>query len=135
MHNELLQDFFRAIGLFWLEFCQLVNCVVTAGPTYEPLDGARRLTNFSTGQLGIDLANFLSALGHEVTLLVGQQSSYPGEQRARTSGTRSPPRTNLRLKLEAMPVENSSDARVSRGGGEWTLFPESLVAIALHRRS
>lgn len=60
-----------------------MNCIVTAGPTYEPLDGARRLTNFSTGQLGTELANFLTARGHDVTLLVGQQASYPGERRAR----------------------------------------------------
>jgi phosphopantothenoylcysteine decarboxylase/phosphopantothenate--cysteine ligase len=59
-----------------------VNCLVTAGPTYEPLDGARRLTNFSTGQLGTELANFLAAHGHEVTLLIGEQASYRGERRA-----------------------------------------------------
>jgi phosphopantothenoylcysteine synthetase/decarboxylase len=59
-----------------------VNCLVTAGPTYEPLDGARRITNFSTGQLGTELANFLAAQGHEVTLLIGQQATYPGERRA-----------------------------------------------------
>jgi len=55
---------------------------VTAGPTFEPLDGARRITNFSTGQLGTELANFLAAQGHEVTLLIGQQATYPGERRA-----------------------------------------------------
>jgi phosphopantothenate---cysteine ligase (CTP) len=59
-----------------------VICLVTAGPTYEPLDGARRITNFSTGQLGTELANFLAAQGHEVTLLIGQQATYPGERRA-----------------------------------------------------
>ena len=57
-------------------------CLVTAGPTYEPLDGARRITNFSTGQLGTELANFLAAHGHDVTLLIGQQATYPGERRA-----------------------------------------------------
>lgn len=57
-------------------------CLVTAGPTFEPLDGARRITNFSTGQLGTELANFLAAQGHEVTLLIGQQATYPGERRA-----------------------------------------------------
>ena len=56
---------------------------MTAGPTYEPLDGARRLTNFSTGQLGTELANFLAAHGHEVTLLIGEQATYSGERRAR----------------------------------------------------
>lgn len=60
-----------------------MNCIVTAGPTYEPLDGARRLTNFSTGQLGTELANFLTERGHDVTLLIGQQATYPGERRAR----------------------------------------------------
>ncbi len=55
---------------------------MTAGPTYEPLDGARRITNFSTGQLGTELANFLAAHGHEVTLLIGQQATYLGERRA-----------------------------------------------------
>jgi len=38
-----------------------MNCIVTAGPTYEPLDDVRRLTNFSTGRLGTELANFLAA--------------------------------------------------------------------------
>jgi len=63
-------------------YFQCVICLVTAGPTYEPLDGARRLTNFSTGQLGTELANYLTAHGHEVTLLIGQQASYCGERRA-----------------------------------------------------
>lgn len=57
-----------------------MNCVVTAGPTYEPLDEVRRLTNFSTGRLGSELANFLTALGHYVTLLIGEQATYHGEQ-------------------------------------------------------
>lgn len=59
-----------------------MHCVVTAGPTYEPLDQVRRLTNFSTGRLGSELATFLSARGHETTLLVGQQASFRGERAA-----------------------------------------------------
>jgi len=58
-----------------------MNCVVTAGPTYEPLDEVRRLTNFSTGRLGTELANFLAARGHKVTLLIGEQATYAGERR------------------------------------------------------
>ncbi len=60
-----------------------MNCVVTAGPTYESLDDVRRLTNFSTGRLGTELAAFLSARGHDVTLLIGQLATYPGERQAR----------------------------------------------------
>ena len=59
-----------------------MNCIVTAGPTYEPLDEVRRLTNFSTGRLGTDLANFLAARGHTVILLIGETATYVGERRA-----------------------------------------------------
>jgi phosphopantothenoylcysteine synthetase/decarboxylase len=59
-----------------------VNCLVTAGPTYEPLDQVRRLTNFSTGRLGIGLAECLTSHGHQVTLLVGEQATWCGPRRA-----------------------------------------------------
>jgi phosphopantothenoylcysteine decarboxylase/phosphopantothenate--cysteine ligase len=59
-----------------------MNCIVTAGPTFEPLDEVRRLTNFSTGRLGTELANFLVARGHKVVLLVGEMATYPGERKA-----------------------------------------------------
>ena len=59
-----------------------MKCVVTAGPTFEKLDQARRLTNFSTGRLGTELANFLTARGHDVTLLLGEQSTHCGERNA-----------------------------------------------------
>jgi len=54
-----------------------MRCVVTAGPTYEPLDQVRRLTNFSTGRLGIELAAGLVRAGHQVTLLRGELASWP----------------------------------------------------------
>jgi phosphopantothenate---cysteine ligase (CTP) len=59
-----------------------MECIVTAGPTYEPLDEVRRLTNFSTGRLGSELVNYLTAHGHEVTLLIGQCATYRGEYHA-----------------------------------------------------
>jgi phosphopantothenoylcysteine decarboxylase/phosphopantothenate--cysteine ligase len=59
-----------------------MNCIVTAGPTYEPLDDVRRLTNFSTGRLGTELANFLAARGHKVILFVGEMATYSGERKA-----------------------------------------------------
>jgi len=60
----------------------VMNCVVTAGPTYETMDNVRRLTNFSTGRLGTELANFLTTQGHAVTLLRGEQATYCGECKA-----------------------------------------------------
>jgi len=46
-----------------------MRCIVTAGPTVEPLDAVRRLTNHSTGTLGTQLANHLAGCGHDVLLL------------------------------------------------------------------
>ena len=51
-----------------------MKCLVTAGPTYERLDSVRRLTNFSTGALGCDLAAFLAERGHDVLLLLSEQA-------------------------------------------------------------
>ena len=63
-------------------YAERVHCLVTAGPTYEPLDEVRRLTNFSTGKLGTLLANHLVQAGHQVTLLLGSYATYRGESTA-----------------------------------------------------
>ena len=78
-----------------------MQCIVTAGPTFEPLDAVRRLTNFSTGQLGSELANFLAARGHEVTLLIGQQATWRGERHAGHVETFTTT-ANLRDRLQAL---------------------------------
>jgi len=31
--------------------------IITCGPSYEPIDEVRRLTNFSTGELGVQLSD------------------------------------------------------------------------------
>ncbi|HNU99133.1 MAG: DNA/pantothenate metabolism flavoprotein domain protein [Verrucomicrobia bacterium] len=59
-----------------------MNCLVTAGPTCEPLDQVRRLTNASTGRLGVELANYLVDRGHVVSLLLGALASWAGPCRA-----------------------------------------------------
>ena len=58
-------------------------CVVTAGPTCEPLDAVRRLTNFSTGRLGSELADYLVGQGHSVLLLKGASSTYQATPRTK----------------------------------------------------
>jgi phosphopantothenoylcysteine decarboxylase/phosphopantothenate--cysteine ligase len=45
--------------------------LVTAGPTVEPIDPVRVLTNRSSGKQGYALAGALAALGAEVTLVSG----------------------------------------------------------------
>ncbi len=56
-----------------------MRILITFGPTYEPLDQVRRLTNFSTGKLGTELANFMTVSGHEVTALRGYYSTFRGK--------------------------------------------------------
>ncbi len=78
-----------------------MQCIVTAGPTFEPLDDVRRLTNFSTGRLGSELVSFLAARGHETTLLIGQQAIYRGECHAHRIQTFTTT-ADLRARLQAL---------------------------------
>jgi phosphopantothenoylcysteine synthetase/decarboxylase len=48
-----------------------MRVIVTCGPSYEPIDYVRRLTNFSTGELGLMLAAQMARAGHEVLCLKG----------------------------------------------------------------
>ena len=83
-----------------------MNCIVTAGPAYEPLDDVRRLTNFSTGRLGTELANYLAARGHNVILLLGEQATYAGERRAKHVEFFSTA-ADLRAKLKALSAKKA----------------------------
>lgn len=82
-----------------------MHCVVTAGPTYETMDNVRRLTNFSTGRLGTELANFLTERGHRVTLLLGEQATHCGERKAQRVEPFSTT-ANLLEKFRALAKEN-----------------------------
>jgi phosphopantothenate---cysteine ligase (CTP) len=83
-----------------------MNCIVTAGPTYEPLDDVRRLTNFSTGRLGTELANFLAARGHNVALLIGETATYAGPRRAQYVAVFSTT-ADLRKRLQALAAKRA----------------------------
>src|SRR5438552_10180227 len=81
-----------------------MECVVTAGPTYEPLDEVRRLTNFSTGKLGAELANFLTERGYDVLLLAGYYAIHRGDLKARKV-ERFTTAADLRARLEALSTQ------------------------------
>jgi phosphopantothenoylcysteine synthetase/decarboxylase len=82
-----------------------MRCIVTAGPTFEPLDDVRRLSNFSTGRLGSELTNYLSESGHEVTFLIGEQASWRGERQAARMGAFTTT-ANLREQLQELAAES-----------------------------
>lgn len=52
-----------------------MRILLTCGPSYEPIDDVRRITNFSTGQLGVLLANALTRAGHDVTCFKGESAT------------------------------------------------------------
>ena len=81
-----------------------MRCIVTAGPTFEPLDQVRRLTNHSTGRLGSELTHYLAECGHELTLLIGQQAAWRGHRNAARVQTFTTT-DNLRLRLRALADE------------------------------
>ena len=48
--------------------------LVTAGPTYEPIDAVRFIGNFSSGKMGFELAKTAASLGADVILITGPTS-------------------------------------------------------------
>ena len=54
-----------------------VSFVITAGPTREPIDPARFLSNPSTGKMGFALARAALNRGASVTLIHGPVSLHP----------------------------------------------------------
>lgn len=61
--------------------------LVTAGPTFEPIDPVRGLTNRSSGKQGYAIAEALAALGAEVTLVSGPTGLSAGAAVRRVSVT------------------------------------------------
>ncbi|MCB0527953.1 MAG: bifunctional phosphopantothenoylcysteine decarboxylase/phosphopantothenate--cysteine ligase CoaBC [Lewinellaceae bacterium] len=56
------------------------KALVTAGPTFEPLDPVRFIGNHSSGKMGIAIADALAAKGAEVTLVLGPSHYRPQHQ-------------------------------------------------------
>ena len=81
-----------------------MRVIVTCGPTYESLDNVRRLTNFSTGKLGTEFANYLVERGHTVTALQGYYNTWRGPCRAQSTITFTTTE-NLAQRLEELARE------------------------------
>jgi phosphopantothenoylcysteine decarboxylase/phosphopantothenate--cysteine ligase len=54
-----------------------VKILITAGPTREPIDPVRYLSNRSSGKMGYALAAAAVEMGHEVTMVTGPVSITP----------------------------------------------------------
>lgn len=61
-----------------------INALVTAGPTYERLDPVRFIGNFSSGKMGIAVAEALADKGAQVTLVLGPSKEHTYHSRVST---------------------------------------------------
>lgn len=67
------QDILNALATYFAEGNQFKGktVLVTAGPTYEPIDPVRFIGNYSSGKMGIALATELANRGAVVKLILG----------------------------------------------------------------
>ena len=63
--------FAEVVALFQPKRLQGRRVLVTAGPTYEPIDPVRGITNLSSGKMGFAVARAAAEAGAEVTLVAG----------------------------------------------------------------
>ena len=91
-----------------------MRIIITSGPSYEPLDGVRRLSNFSTGELGTLLAEgFAAALcDYRVKEIRDAEGSVAGREKVPSR------RGELQVTLEPVPKLIASLRR---------LFPASIL--------
>ncbi|NQT95445.1 MAG: phosphopantothenoylcysteine decarboxylase [Candidatus Omnitrophica bacterium] len=60
-----------------------LRILITAGPTREPIDPVRFITNHSTGTMGYAIAESASRSGHRVTLITGPSPSLKRPHRTK----------------------------------------------------
>lgn len=68
------EEIFMAIEKFFCDTSKPLlgkKALVTAGPTYEPIDPVRYIGNHSSGLMGIEIANALAEAGADTTLILG----------------------------------------------------------------
>ncbi|MGH8457268.1 MAG: bifunctional phosphopantothenoylcysteine decarboxylase/phosphopantothenate--cysteine ligase CoaBC [Stenotrophobium sp.] len=115
-----------------------VNAVVTAGPTREPIDPVRVITNRSSGKQGYAVAQALGALGANVTLVSGpvHLSAPPGIRRVEVETAQQ------MLDAAAAAAKNAdifvgtaavADYRPAQAAGEKIKKKDAELSLALER--
>jgi phosphopantothenoylcysteine decarboxylase/phosphopantothenate--cysteine ligase len=66
--HELLEDI---VAFFQPKLLAGKRVLITAGPTFEPIDPVRGITNLSSGKMGFAIARAAREAGAEVTLVAG----------------------------------------------------------------
>lgn len=69
--EELAQGILAALNRDKINELEGVKVLITAGPTYEPIDAVRGITNRSSGKMGYAVAQAALEMGARVTLISG----------------------------------------------------------------
>jgi phosphopantothenoylcysteine decarboxylase / phosphopantothenate---cysteine ligase len=100
---QYLHDFFAKSNLLAGK-----KALVTAGPTFEPLDPVRFIGNHSSGKMGIAIAEVLARCGAEVTMVLGPTNLQP---------------TNAAIRV--VPVVSAADMHAACA----EVFPEADITV------
>lgn len=68
---DIIQYLYNHFNHFGIQTLKGKKALVNAGPTFEKIDPVRFIGNYSSGKMGIALAERLAELGAEVTLVLG----------------------------------------------------------------
>lgn len=114
--------------------------LVTAGPTWEPIDSVRFIGNRSSGRMGVSIALAAREAGHDVILALGPVTITPPESGPRLRIERFRSTADLQALLERLwPAEANTlimaaavaDYRPTKGGGEGKIRREE-GGLTLH---
>src|SRR4051812_46113722 len=86
------------------------HLVITCGPSYEPIDEVRRITNHSTGELGITLANRLAADGWSIDCFIGAGATWRSSLAQTVRRIHFTTNDDLLRKLAALPTRPATKA-------------------------
>lgn len=142
----------EAIAFFVPKTLAGVRTLITAGPTFEPIDPVRGITNLSSGKMGFAIARACRQAGAEVTLVAGPTplATPQGVRRVEVRTARemqaavdtelsAPQRTALFVAVAAVAdwrVANYSSSKLKKteGGGapalEFAQNPDILASVA-----
>ena len=111
---ELLEDL---IAFFQPKLLAGKRVLVTAGPTFEPIDPVRGITNLSSGKMGFAIARAAREAGAEVTLVAGPVQPADAARRARASTCNRRSRCSTRCwPQRRRPTSSSPPPRSPTGG-------------------
>ncbi|EJX08376.1 bifunctional phosphopantothenoylcysteine decarboxylase/phosphopantothenate synthase [gut metagenome] len=143
------ENIFAALEAFFAaqQKLQHKRILITAGPTYEKIDPVRFIGNYSSGKMGIALANACAEQGAEVELVCGPTSlttHHPNIHRTDVesaaemyeAATRLFPTTDAAILCAAVAdftIETRADQKIKRGADDMVLRlkPTQDIAAAL----